>query len=461
MKTETFTRRSWINVGPEIAFEWHARPGAFERLSPPWRWVEIVGNRGGIETGARLDLLMKVGPFRRHWIAEHTEHVPGRLFRDVQRRGPFAHWQHTHRFEPDGRGAWLVDQVEYAVPGGALGKLCAGSFVRRELERLFRYRHSITLNDLTLHAAQGGSKIMHVAVTGATGLVGSSLVALLTSGGHRVTRLVRQSSRTPTPGVSDSIWSPDSGQIDRSALEGVDAVVHLAGENIAAGRWTAAQKARIRESRVKGTRLLSETLAGLARPPKVFVSASAIGWYGDRGSEGLSEASSLGTGFLAEVCRDWEAAVEPAEGKGIRVVKLRIGVVLSPKGGALAKMLMPFKLGAGGVMGNGQQIMSWISLDDLVGAIHHALVTESLHGPVNAVSPQPVTNRVLTKTLGRVLSRPTLFPIPAFLARILFGEMADETILSSASIAPKQLLSSGYKFRHPELEGALRHLLGR
>lgn len=302
---------------------------------------------------------------------------------------------------------------------------------------------------------------MNVVITGATGLVGSALVSFLTSGGHRVTRMGRTAAQAPPPGVTDSVWSPNSGRIDRSVLEGADAVVHLAGENIAAGRWTSAQKARIRDSRVKGTRVLCEAIAGLSNPPRVLVSASAIGWYGNRGDEVLTEESSSGTGFLADVCRDWEAEVEPAEKTGVRVVRLRIGVVLSPRGGALAKMLTPFKLGVGGVIGSGRQHMSWISLDDLVGAIHHALVTESLRGPVNAVSPHPVTQREFTKMLGRVLSRPTVFPMPAGVARVLFGEMAEELLLSSARILPGQLQASGFKFRQPELEGALRHLLGR
>ncbi len=302
---------------------------------------------------------------------------------------------------------------------------------------------------------------MNVVITGATGLVGSALVSFLTSGGHRVTRMVRTAAQAPPPGVTDSVWSPNSGRLDRSVLDGTEAVVHLAGENIAAGRWTSAQKARIRDSRVKGTRVLCEAIAGVSNPPRVLVSASAIGWYGNRGDEVLTEASAVGTGFLADVCRDWEAEVEPAEKRGVRVVRLRIGVVLSPRGGALAKMLTPFKLGVGGVIGSGRQYMSWISLDDLVGAIHHALVTESLRGPVNAVSPHAVTHREFTKMLGRVLSRPTVFPMPAGVARVLFGEMAEEIILSSARVLPGQLQASGFRFLQPELEGALRHLLGR
>ena len=299
---------------------------------------------------------------------------------------------------------------------------------------------------------------MHVLVTGSTGLIGSSLIPLLTTGGHNVTRLVRSE---PKPGAAEVHWDPESGRIDKSGLKGVDAVVHLAGESIAAGRWTTEQKARIRSSRVKGTKLLCETLTQLEHPPRVWVCASAIGYYGDRGDEVLNEESPPGSGFLSEVCLEWEAETEPAAQKGIRVVNLRIGVVLSPAGGALAKMLFPFKMGVGGVIGSGRQYMSWVALDDVVGAIHHALITDGLQGPVNATAPQPVTNREFTKTLGRVLGRPTLFPLPSFAARLALGEMADELLLASACVEPTQLLKTGYQFRFPELEGALRHLLGK
>jgi hypothetical protein len=238
-------------------------------------------------------------------------------------------------------------------------------------------------------------------------------------------------------------------------------VVHLAGENIASGRWTSRRKAEIRRSRVEGTRRLCESLARLARPPKVLVSASAIGFYGDRRDEILREDTPPGTDFLAGVCREWEAATEAASRAGVRVVQVRFGVILSPAGGALKQMLLPFKLGMGGRIGNGAQFMSWITLDDAVGATNHALITGSLVGPVNAVAPAPVTNSEFTRTLARVLRRPALAPIPAFAARLAFGELADALLLSSARVIPTKLEGSGYRFRHPELESALKHLLGR
>ncbi len=297
---------------------------------------------------------------------------------------------------------------------------------------------------------------MHIAVSGSSGLVGSALLPFLTTGGHRITRLVRRPA-----GGDDIAWDVARGVQDLSRLEGVDAVVHLAGENIAAGRWTAARKEEIRRSRVEGTRRLSESLARLSRRPKVLVSASAIGFYGNRGDEILKEDSAPGSDFLAQVCRDWEAATDPASRAGIRVVHLRSGMILSPAGGALKKMLLPFKMGAGGRIGSGAQFMSWIAIDDTIGAIHHAIVTESLQGPVNGVAPTPVSNAEFTRTLGRVLSRPAIAPMPAFAARLAFGEMADALLLASQRVMPTRLQATGYQFRHAELEGALRHLLGR
>lgn len=299
--------------------------------------------------------------------------------------------------------------------------------------------------------------LLRVLVTGSTGFVGSSLVPFLATGGHRVACLVRT---LPRRGRDEVQWGPDAGFIDAARLEGLDGVVHLAGENIATGRWTAEKKAMIRDSRVDGTRLLCDALAGLKQPPKVLVCASAIGYYGDRGDEFLTEESAPGTGFLAGVCREWEAATQSAEQKGIRVVRLRFGMVLSPTGGAMAKLLPPFKKGLGGVLGTGRQYVSWITLDDLVGVITHALTTEALQGPVNAVTPNPVTNREFTHTLGRVIGRFTLFPMPAVAARLVFGELADEVLLASQRVQPTRLLATEYRFQYPDLEGALRHLLG-
>ena len=443
-----FTRESSIEAPAGAVYDWHMRPGAFERLAPPWQAVRVLARIGEVDTsGYRVTVSVPVGPIRLRWVAEHYGVIPGSEFRDVQIRGPFRSWEHHHRFRPANEGtSVLEDAIEYTLPLGRVGSLVAGRAIERDLDRLFRYRHDTTRDDIAAHQQYSKEVSMKVLVTGATGLVGSTLIPFLTTGGHEVSPLRRPED-----------WNPAKGVLDRAALEGYDAVVHLAGENIASGRWSDAQKERIRASRVDGTRLLSEALAGLEKKPQVLVSASAIGYYGDRGDEALRADSEPGSGFLADVCQAWEEATTPARDAGIRVVLLRTGVVLSPKGGALAKMLTPFKLGVGGVVGSGEQYMSWIEIDDLVGMILHALAEESVAGPVNAVAPNPVTNHEFTKTLGRVLGRPTVFPLPAFAAKLAMGEMAEELLLSSARVET----ATSYEFRYPELEPALRHLLGR
>ncbi len=303
---------------------------------------------------------------------------------------------------------------------------------------------------------------MKVIVTGSTGLIGRALVRSLLADGHEVTRLVRGGAQGfRAPGTAAVHWDPSRGEIDARELEGHDAAVHLAGEPIAEGRWDEEKKRRIMESRAQGTRLLAEALAGLAAKPKVLVSASATGFYGDRGDEVLREESASGTDFLSEVCREWEKGTLAASRAGLRVVHLRIGFVLSGEGGGLQKMLTPFKLGVGGKVASGRQYVSWITLEDLVRVIRRALEDETLRGPVNAVAPGAVRNEEFTRALGRVLGRPTLLPVPAFALRLAFGEVADATMLTSTRVEPARLREAGFEFGHPEIEGALRSVLGK
>lgn len=297
---------------------------------------------------------------------------------------------------------------------------------------------------------------MKMVVSGASGLVGLALTASLVAGGNRVRRLVR---REPDQGAGDIAWDPAAGRLGPADLEGVDAVVHLGGESIASGRWSEEKRKRIRDSRVGSTRLLAETLARMERPPQVLICASAVGYYGDRGHECLSEEAAAGKSFLAQVCAEWEAAAEPARAAGIRVVNLRFGVVLAPNGGALRQMLPLFRLGLGGRLGTGDQYWSWIGIDDAVGAVEHVLAVDSLSGPVNVTAPVPVTNREFTAVLARVLRRPAWLPAPSAALRLALGPMADELLLASTRALPKQLLDSGYVVRHAELESALRYLL--
>lgn len=298
-----------------------------------------------------------------------------------------------------------------------------------------------------------------ILVSGSSGLVGSALVPSLKSAGARIARLTRAQSGQVEADEERIPWDP-SQPISPDAVSGFDAVIHLAGESIV-GRWTESKKTRIRESRIPATKNLSRALAQAKDKPEVFLSASAIGYYGDRGDEPLQEESSFGTGFAADLAREWEAASAAASEAGIRTVQMRIGIVMGTAGGALPKMLPAFKMGVGGRLGDGRQWMSWVDVRDVVGAIHHLLRSDLLHGPVNLVSPKPVPNAEFTKILGRVLSRPTIFPMPAFAARLAFGQMADELLLASQRVEPAKLISSGYPFRFGNLSMSLQSLLGK
>ncbi|MBD3675537.1 MAG: TIGR01777 family protein [Planctomycetaceae bacterium] len=452
-----FEKSSLIPASAEELFHWHERPGAFNRLTPPWEPVELVSHEG-IRDGDRAIISMKLGPFTRKWVAEHSEFRSGESFQDVQISGPFAKWEHTHKMSPIAeRESQLTDSIQYRLPGGSLGNLLGAGIARRKLDRMFRYRHRRTRDDLSCHEKYRKQPRMKVVITGGTGLVGEELQSLLSTGGHETISLTRRSA------TRDDLrqWDPTAEVFDPAWFEGADAVVHLAGENIAGQRWTEAFKKRLWDSRIDVTQKLVTALSSLSNPPRTLISASAIGWYGETGNECVDEQAPAGEGFLADLCKAWEDASHPAREAGIRVVNPRIGIVLSPKGGALAKMLFPFKMGAGGILGNGKQFMSWISLDDVAGAIYHALMTESISGPMNCVAPSPVTNYEFTKTLGRVLNRPTIFPVPGFMAKLAFGEMAEALLLASTRVKDGVLDSTDYEFRTPQLEDCLRHVLGR
>jgi uncharacterized protein (TIGR01777 family) len=420
--------------------------------------VRVVEAKGTIAPGDGKRLRLGLGPFGVHWTIVHRPGLEGEGFVDEQQSGPFRSWRHEHRFMPDGgRGTLIEDRLTYQLPFGHVGHFIPGRSMRNQLDEVFAFRHRRTELDLVRHAEARFDRPQRIAVTGSTGLVGSQLVPFLRAGGHEVVRLVRRS-----PAAADEIfWNPAAGQIDAGALEGLDAVVHLAGASIAGGRWTARRKAAIRASRVAGTTLLSETLAGLHRPPRVLVSTSAVGYYGDGGTAVLTEESPPGDGFLAEVCRAWEAATTPAEAAGIRVVRPRLGIVLSGNDGMLARLVPMFRLGLGSRLGSGEQLMSWIALDDLLGVILQAIADDRLAGPINAVAPNPVTNRAFSTALGRVVGRPVLFSLPDRILRVIAGDLADDLLLVSQPARPVRLEEVGFNFAFPTLEATLRHELGR
>lgn len=461
MAVNPFTRQTIIKADVPDVFAWHARPGAIERLSPPWDPLEVVHQSGGIQKGAEVILKMRAGPLKYNWHARHTAYQENHFFADEQIRGPFAYWKHTHQFTPATDSQCLLeDRIEYRPPLTPLTHPFIKGMIHRKLSRIFAYRHRVTAADLSLHLKFKDCPRKTVLISGASGLIGARLVPLLTTGGHEVVKLVRRQ-----PSAKDEIfWDPAENWIDKDSLNKrkVDAVIHLAGENVGTGRWTARKKEAIIQSRKKGTALLINTVAALKHPPRDFLSASAIGLYGHCRDTLLTETDGPGDGFLADVCRCWEdCAQDNNVCRDIRTVLMRIGVVLTPEGGALQKLLLPFSLGLGGRIGAGRQYLSWISIDDALSAIYHLLMEDKIAGPVNLVAPHPVTNADFTKALAAVLSRPAMLPLPARLIQLLFGQMGQEVLLSSTRVHPKRLLETGYGFRHPEITASLRHVLGK
>lgn len=443
---------SAVAAPPADVFAWHERPGAFTRLSPPWQPMHLITEADSLRDGTAE--LAFPGGLR--WIAEHQPggYDPPRRFVDaIGGRGLASlpartamRWRHTHEFDDLGDGRTQVtDRVETPIPESML-------------RPMFIYRHRQLADDLAAHqrAAEHGLAPITVAISGASGLVGSALAAFLSTGGHRVIRLVRRAAANP----GERQWNPDDPNPD--LLAGVDAVIHLAGASIA-GRFTAEHRRAIRDSRIAPTRRLAELAARSSAGPTTLVCASAVGYYGyDRGDEILTEDSQRGDGFLADVVADWEDALAPAEQSGKRVVRIRTGIVQSPRGGTLHLMRPLFAAGLGGRLGDGRQWLPWIGIDDLIDVYHRALWDTGLSGPVNAVAPNPVRNSEYTKTLGRVLRRPTILPVPALGPRLLLGgQGARELACASQRVLPGRLQDADHRFRAPELEQALRHLLGR
>ncbi len=433
-------------------FAWHSRPGAFTRMAPPWQPVSVISEAGALEDGTAILQL----PGGLTWVSQHDPHLyaPPHRFVDVVTADglsslPVAtllRWRHSHEFSKVGPDhTRITDHVETPI----------GSHLLRPM---FRYRHRQLAEDLAAHrwAISLGAEPMTIAVTGSSGLIGSALCAFLSTGGHTVIRLVRREARGPL----EREWNPTKPAA--TLLDGIDAVIHLAGASIA-GRFTDDHKRAVRDSRIGPTRLLAERAAATSPGPKAFVVASAIGIYGaDRGEEHLSEKSSHGDDFLANVVEDWEVASAPASDAGIRVVKIRTGIVQSARGGSLQIYRPLFTLGVGGRIAGGQQWVSWIDIDDLVDIYHRALFDERMSGPVNAVAPNPVRNAEYARTLARVLKRPAIIPVPALGPRIILGTEGSRNLVEGGQfVIPAALSAVNHPFRRADLESCLRHQLGR
>ncbi len=451
-----FIKRTKINVPVEKLFSWHARRGAIERLTPSWVPMQLVcRNMDGIEKGVRVKFKINLLKIPVIWESEHIEYVENHKFKDRQIRGPFAKWEHTHRFLSDGlESSIMEDEIDFELPFGVLSKPFY-KFALKEMQRMFHYRHRVLKYDLEHGTGKTGS--LRILVSGGSGTIGKALIPLLQTSGHEVIKLVRRKK------IEDNelFWDPYNDILDIEKAGKIDAVINLNGVDISKGKWTAKQKKLIMDSRVIPTRVLADKIRDMSDRPEVFISASAIGFYGDSNERFLTETDPMGHQFISKICNEWERAGSEADTAGVRTVFLRTGVVLTPRGGALAKMLLPFKLGLGVILSKGRQYISWISMDDEIAAIRFILENNRIEGPVNLTAPQPLSNREFSKILGSVFSRRVLFKMPALMIKLIWGQMGKETILASTRVKPVKLLNSGFVFQHKTLVPALKDLLGR
>jgi uncharacterized protein (TIGR01777 family) len=457
-----FIKSTKIPVTNKDAFDYHAREGALERLVPPWSILTVTSHEGDIRDGAISTFKVSLGPTSFKWTAAHFGYLQDRQFQDKMVKGPFHSWIHTHSFIPDEIGRCIMeDKIAYSPPFGKLGPILLNDTIQNNLNQLFHYRHRILNNDINLWKIAGRSKGQRILITGSHGLIGSSLIPLLTAAGeHKITRLVRPLSNRNNTNSHSIEWDPSDDKVNVKQLEGFDVVVHLAGESIF-GRWPHSKKQRILESRIKSTRLLCDSLIKLANPPSTLICASASGFYGNQGNEVLTEESKPGFGFLSDVCQKWEESTETARDAGIRVINTRFGVVLTPKGGMLQKLLALSRFGLSLRLGDENQYISWISIEDVIGSIFYSIIDPSIKGPVNVVSPNPVTILEFSKTLARIVESKIMLPISRKLAKMMLGELADAMMTSSTLVVPNKLSSAGYRFVNPDLEDAFRLLLGR
>ncbi|NCG42391.1 MAG: TIGR01777 family protein [Euryarchaeota archaeon] len=457
-----FTHKKQYEASKQELWNWYNSPGAFRRIMPEWVGIKPV-QVGSLKDGEETIFKVSIGPIKRKWIARHHSVVENETFSDRMMKGPFGKWNHQHSFVGSGNNTEIQDTIDWKLPLHILTGWTAAITVIPRMNQMFRYRSEKVANDLTQIQKTRDFPRQRVLVSGSTGMIGLQLCAFLEAAGHEVHRLLRIDSKLPADINSENVirWNDKTGDIIKGDMNGFDSVIHLAGAGIGDKRWSQKRKDIIRNSRVIPTSNLSKILAGLDQPPKAFLSGSAIGYYGDQGTTLVDESSSKGDGFLSEICSEWEQASSVAEEAGIRVSHLRSGIVISPLGGALAKLLLPTKMGGGGPVGGGRQIQSWISLDDEIYAIHHLMMQDTSQGAYNLTSPNSVSQKVFAKKLGRVLRRPAFMPLPKFALQLMFGEMGKVLIIEGQDVKPTRLQESGFIFTHSDLENCLRNCLGR
>lgn len=454
-----FQFRSLINRAPEEVFHWHLRPRMVERIIPPWESIKIIHTEGRPDKiGSKLEVAGRIfGCISTRMTLEYAECIPEECFTIRGNDGLLKDYQYQTIVTPQSaHTSEVIDRFEFSLSFPSFLKSFLHKRIKKRISRILHYKHDRMDHDLAMIKKYPYEKPLKILITGAHGLIGKNLGYFLEFMGHDVWHLLRK-------GVEEEksvYWDPKTGECDPRSFEGFDTIIHLAGENIAKGRWTRGKKERVLRSRAKGTEHLVGIIKGLKKPPQLFISASAIGYYGNRGSEVLDETSGPGKGlFITEVCQQWERASKDLEEKGVRVVNTRFGVVLTSEGGALKKMLTPFKWGLGGRIGNGHQYVSWVAIDDVIGAIYHVIMTPNLKGPVNIVSPNPVPNDILAKKLSKRLNRWMGPPFPEFMVRVLMGQKGEELLLTSTRAEPCRLSETGYHFQYPKLSQALEHVI--
>ena len=462
MASTSFSHESVIPANASEVFSYHGRNQSILRLAPPWEKLDLLNLTEDAESLATLDLRIRLGSLKTNWQVQREEFAQKRTVVYSQSKGPFRYWKHTQSFRSlDDDSSSLRDLVQFSLPfAGLTNNRLGNHLVRKRLKRLFLYRHSTAQNDMRHCTRLKAFPKSKVAITGGNGLIGSELSVYLQAQGHDVTILSR-SGKSRVWGIPVQQWDPRAKTADWKELDGNDAWIHLAGENLASGRWTTKKLQSMRSSRVESTRFLAEGFKKMAHPPKVFISPSGIGYYGDGADAELSETAEKGNGILANLCEEWEGASAEIEAMGIRRVVLRIGIVLTPKGGALAKLLPIYKAGLGGRQGKGTQYWSWISMDDLLRIFHTALSDPDFEGVYNAVSPTPLQNRDFSSALAEKVKRPGFCAAPSGVLSLLLGKMAYETLLASQRVHPQRLETCGFEFDFPTLDLALSHIFGR